>query len=220
MNINARSSPVVSFFIGIAVLMALIGINYWVFRYFCVSDPRWYLNNAAAIGIGSAFLSTVWGALDSHPSLVSAHPLKYVGTYLQLLGTATFALGTGFKGGAGSFFDVIVGALLTTIVVAIFALGVLVVAPLQYFVFLVCGAPARLALASDLRVIGREDDTQVDIKEVDAREDIPAGWQDVSFKNKPFTLTNVIVGLLAAALKLSGYDVWLDIFSSPAAGCY
>src|SRR5204863_5510738 len=102
-----------------------------------------------------------------------------VGSYLQLLGTATFALGAGFKGKAGSFVDVIVGGLLAALLVAVFALGLLVVAPLQYFVFLLCGAPARLALASDRRVIAREDNTQVEIKEVHDGEDIPAGWQDV-----------------------------------------
>ena len=58
------------------------------------SYVQWYLAYAATIGIASAFISTIWGTLDTHPGLISAHPFVYLSTYLRLVGVSVFALGT------------------------------------------------------------------------------------------------------------------------------
>ena len=206
--INADTAPISSFFIGITVLLLLIGANHWLFeRLFCVTYLQWYLGNAAVIGIGSAVFATVWGVLDDHPEVISAHPMRFAGAYFRLIALFLFALSNGLRGPSEApNFDSIVGMLLTAIVALVVVIGIVVVAPLQYFVFLVCGAPGRLMLRSDRRVLLREGDRTTEVQEVSDRDEIAVGWRDISFKSKPFTLTNLIVILLAAILKFTGFD--------------
>lgn len=209
---NFSKSPLPSFFVGIAVVLVLIAANHWLFAtYFGTSYVQWYLAYAATIGIASAFISTIWGTLDKHPGLISAHPFVYISTYLRLVGVSVYALGTNIRGNIAKtapapVLDQIVGGLLALILGVVFALGVLVIVPLQYFVFLVCGAPGRLVLRSDRRPIAQVADRKWEVDEIDQDREIPAGWHDVSFSGKPFTLTNLFVVLLTSALKLTQLD--------------
>jgi hypothetical protein len=213
--INARSNPISSFFIGLTGLLLLIALNHWLFaQFFKPSYLQWYFSNAAAIGIGSAVFSTIWGVLDEHPEVISAHPMKFAGAYMRLIGTYLFALSINIKPTPGERsaapdFDSIAGVLLWAILAAVIILGLLVVGPLQYFVFLICGSPGRLVSRSDRRVILHETNDKTELREIRDGETVPPDWQDISLRNKPFTLTNVIVGLLAGVLKLAGLDTVL-----------
>lgn len=217
MEIKARrglvdSNPISSFFIGIAGLLLLIGLNHWLFaQFFKPPAPtylQWYFNNAAAIGIGSALFSTIWGQLDEHPEVISAHPVRFVAAYMGLLGMYFFAFNTNLKGGSSEApdFDSVVGLLLSAILMVVILVGLLVIGPLQYFVFLLCGSPARLLLRSDLRLISLETNNHTELRQIRNGEEVPAGWQDISLRKKPFTLTNVITLLLAGVLKLFEFD--------------
>ena len=74
-----------------------------------------------------------------------------------------------------------------------------VIAPAQYFVFLICGAPARLARRSTLRVYARYENGHLDWDD-DRQKDDPApggSWWDASLIDKPVTLTSAFsAGLL------------------------
>jgi len=218
--INARTNPISSFFVGFAGLLLLVLLYRWLFTHFFkdITYLQWYFKNAAAIGIGSALLSTVWGVLDEHPDLISAHPMKFMAAYFELVGGYCFSASLGIapssKGAreelyvsraAAELFDSIVGSLLWAILVIIIIVGVLVIGPLQYFVFLICGAPARVVLQSKRRLILRENNATTELKEIHDGDDVPADWKDISIQNKPFTLTNVIVALLGVVLKLTGF---------------
>jgi hypothetical protein len=75
-----------------------------------------------------------------------------------------------------------------------------VVAPLQYLVNLVAGAPARLALASGSRVWYRVAPHTIAVDEVKADADPPKGAVEAGFSAKPVTFTAVVAaGLLALA---------------------
>ena len=215
--INAATNPISSFFLGFAGLLLLVALNHWLFARFFKDTGylQWYFSNAAEIGIGSALFSTIWGVLDEHPEAISAHPMKFVGAYLRLLGKYFLSLSSNIRPTstqgtdtlesiAAELFDSIVGTLLWAILLVVIVLGLLVVGPLQYFVFLVCGAPGRLVSRSDRRLLLHETNDKTDLQEIRESQAVPADWTDISLKKKPFTLTNVIVGLLGGVLKLTG----------------
>jgi hypothetical protein len=80
-------------------------------------------------------------------------------------------------------------------------LWVIIVVPLQYFVFLVCGAPARMFHQSDYRAITAVEGRALKINYVKKSEETPNGWQDASLGIEPVTLTNLLSILFFAAVK-------------------
>jgi hypothetical protein len=206
--INAESNPISSFFIGFVGLLLLIAFYHWLFKqFFETTYLEWYFDNAAAIGIGSAVFSTVSTSLDENPAVISAHPMKFAGAYMRLVGIYFLAIRgnvrpTSTERSKAPDFDSIVGMVLVAVLGIVIVLGLLLIGPLQYFVFLFCGSPARFLMQSDKRVILNESGDE--LRELDNKQNLPSNWQDISIKKKPFTLTNVIVGLVAAVLKLGG----------------
>lgn len=133
---------------GIALLdllvFALVGLAY----------PAWYLANGGLLSLGVPILSAVGIDLNRRYGLISAHPLYFLGAWVQialdwsniweptsakpryLAGTRSVLLDRAFSAA--------LGRLLGFGLVAWF----LVAGPPQYVLNLVCGAPARSALAS------------------------------------------------------------------------
>jgi hypothetical protein len=86
-------------------------------------------------------------------------------------------------------------------VLASFAWLVLV-APLQYFLFLVCAAPSRIVLRSNYRLYAKVDGPMFYYAEMKPDAPEPTlGW-DASMRQKPVTMAN---GFGAAVLFLLGY---------------
>jgi hypothetical protein len=80
-------------------------------------------------------------------------------------------------------------------------LWIVLVIPLQYFVFLICGAPARYFRSTDyLAIIGKEDQ-KLTIKYIQNSAEPPEGWQVASLGIEPFPLTNLLSILFFEALK-------------------
>src|SRR5205807_9487620 len=96
-----------------------------------------------------------WGKLDNQTGLVSANPLDYFGACLQLVGLPLRVFGGHcLKKNQLRPLSILDFLFLLPLLLAflIAAFGwLLLIAPLQYFVFLVCGAPARIALTSNFR---------------------------------------------------------------------
>jgi hypothetical protein len=78
----------------------------------------------------------------------------------------------------------------------------LVIAPLQYFVILVLGVPARVFLNSGVKMIAKFDDTNLKYEELPKEKEVPKGWMDVSYSNKPVTFTNALITLTFAIIKI------------------
>lgn len=155
------------------LLPGLLALDWAVFRYLLGADYlAWYLANGALVAVGTAFVSRVWEAVEGlGRPLVSADPVAYVGACLQIVGVAVFVAGsavvspaTGGSRPDGERFrlDSLVGPfdtlsnLLVTVAVLGLVLGwLLFVAPANYLVTLVAGAPAREYLRHpDQRVVG------------------------------------------------------------------
>lgn len=143
----------------------LLVFDWAVFRYLLGTDyVAWYLANGALIGLGTAFVSGIWETVDDlGRSLVSADPVAYYSACLGSAGTFALVAGTAIKSAtpddrsSGERFrlDAVVAPLdgLSNLLVTVAVVGVvlgwlLFVAPANYLVTLVSGAPARAHLRS------------------------------------------------------------------------
>ncbi len=206
---------------GLAVLVTLFLIDQWVFsKLFGLNYWRWYLTNGALISLVSPIAFKAWGDLaDKHIGLLSPNPYIYLAACVQVVGLPVYSLGTQLvkqKKPANmttpiddletrrkrlSIFDLLVTFLWIPIMLAAILLWFVIVAPLQYIVHLVCGAPARFMVNSDRVPIARLAGSQLHAGEVSRKETQPAGWEDASISRRPFSLTNMLAAILLWALR-------------------
>lgn len=156
-----------------ALVPGLLALDWAVFRYLLGTDyVAWYLANGALIAVGTAFVSRIWESVESlGRPLISTDPVAYYGACLQIVGVAAFVVansGTsstaeGPPVGTERFrldalvkpLDGLLNALLMVIVFGLAIGWLLFVAPANYLVTLVAGAPARqYRRYPDKRVIG------------------------------------------------------------------
>jgi hypothetical protein len=201
-------APVLSHLLGFAVLAALIAIDRWLFSELLGGDYLgWYRANADRLAFTLALAAIVWGdEMERHTGLISTNPLHQLGAYSQLMGVTLFTLGTAFRpsrkaGARASAFDVLLALPLLVLFVAAVLAWLLFVAPLQYFVQMICGAPSRVALAGDRRTIAGWDGVKLATKEIARAEETPAGWWGSVFASKPVKLTSAFATMLMIALK-------------------
>jgi hypothetical protein len=193
-------------FLGLAAICLL---NSLIFHKFLGRGWRgyldWYISAGPFIGLAQVAFAISWQALDKNTDLVSSDPLKYIGSCFWLVGLPINAFGGHLK--AKNYhrvnpWDVIVAMpLIIMFVLAAFA-WLLLIAPPQYFLFLVCGAPSRVALNSNYRLRAELADNI--LKFVEPKPDEPepkTGW-DASMRDKPVTMANAFG---AVVLFLVGY---------------
>ena len=204
--------------IGLALLGALAAIDTVAFRVAFDSSYRdWYLRNGALIGIVFGFVTVAWGDLNRLTGLVSAHPLEYFRSCTALGSLPSIALAASLRpsrtptSGAEHearprsmpVVDVLLDMLFCVGFVLAFVAWLVVVAPLQYLVTLVAGAPARVALASSVRAWSRITPDGIDVEETAKSEGLPEGATESGFSAKPVTFTaGVATALLFVASKL------------------
>lgn len=165
----------------------------------------WYVSAGPFIGLALVAFGAAWGALDNNAALVSAHPFTYIRACSRLAGLPIFAFGGHLRSrnhDGLSFWDVLLGIpLIALFVVASFG-WLLLIAPLQYFLFLVCGAPSRIALRSRYRLHAYVEGETLAFREMATNEPKPdTGWE-ASMRDKPVTLANAFG---TAALFAIGY---------------
>jgi hypothetical protein len=204
----------------IRVVLLLIGlisvclINYWLFRRLFGSNYlRWYVSAGPFIGLATAAFAAAWGKLDNNTGLVSAIPLDYIGACLQTAGLPIVAFGghpqSKYQLRKVPGWDHLFGLPLVLAFVIAALAWLLLIAPLQYFVFLICGAPSRMAMTSKYRLYARLDDWKVKYEERTVNDPPPTNdpppakeWWDASMADKPVTLANAFS---AATLFLVGW---------------
>lgn len=192
---------------GIATIVALLAIDGWVFTtWFNTTYFKWYLETGASIGLVSSIASMAWGDMEKNTGLISAHPLAYMGSCLQLVGLPIYTLGTHLRSNKGepraiSIFDTILAILLLLVLVGVMLIWLVVIAPPQYFVFLICGAPGRIFLQSKRQPIAQLKGTQLTVTEIGSDEKIPEGWWSASISSKPVAITNLFASLFFLIVK-------------------
>lgn len=206
---RARLGVVSMSLIGWAGLLAVVAANATVFALLGGNYFTWYLNSASVIALVFSALS-LGVSLDAFPMLISAEPLGY---FMGLLDVG----GDVYRGQAspisrrrtdGELRDLPEGAVVcswyrsvwlddllayvfTWFVVLMFYAWVFVVAPLQYWVNLVTGAPARAAMASAETVWMTQDGT-LSIYTAGKKANRPEGSREVSFGANPVTTTALL----------------------------
>jgi hypothetical protein len=168
----------------------------------------WYLKNGVLIGFVTTIASLVWGDINRQNGLISSHPLDYLGSCLQVAGLPLIVLGAHMRknkipGASSSPFDILLMIPMLLILLLLICGWLLVIVPLQYFVYLICGAPARVFSKSDRRVSANINSGHVDWKEMSPSDEVPAGWWDASLSGKPVAVTNLFVAMLLFGLKLA-----------------
>lgn len=140
--------------VGWPILAGIALLDLLAFGFLGVSYPAWYLANGGLLSLGVPILSAVGIDLDRRYGLISAHPLYFVGAWVQMAADWSniwepttveprFLAGTRVVG-LDRLISWVLARVLGVGLVALF----LVAGPPQYVLNLVCGAPARSALAS------------------------------------------------------------------------
>ena len=81
-----RRQRILGVLFGLAALVGLVLLNELVFRASLDTDyPRWYLDNGAAIGFVFTLITLAWGDINRNRLLISASPLEYAASWLELL---------------------------------------------------------------------------------------------------------------------------------------
>jgi len=153
--------------VGLVVLLAIAAFNYLWLGALGVD----YIDSYLQDGFQAALLFTIVGyaiSLDTRRGLIAVHPALYAAEAFTLLSGVSASVGTLFgsprseralaKDGLeflGRRFrpervDLVVTWLFTLSFGAAMLAWMVLIAPLQYWVNLVCGAPAREALASSM----------------------------------------------------------------------
>lgn len=197
-----------------ASIPLLVAFNYLWFRQLGSNYLTWYLNSGALIGVVTAVFATAWGDMDKNVLLISPRPSRYISGCLLVvslpfisIGTQIESLGGRISGSSGQpksmgmVFDALI--MLPFLIALIFLIvsWFIVIAPLQYFSFLICGALPRSLLQSPLRVIAHTSGASYDTKQIPEDAPLPEGWWDASLSRKPVTLTAALSSLLTFGLR-------------------
>lgn len=197
-------------FAGLGILLALLAIDHWIFiTWFNTTHLKWYLTTGASISLVTSIASMAWGDMvEQHTGLISSNPLDYIGSYLQLVGLPIYASGAQLesnkeeKSSVGLLSSILFVLFLDLILTGALILWLVIIVPPQYFVYLICGSPARAMSQSKTRVIARLTGTRLDIKKISSDEkEIPVGWWDASINRKPIAMTNLYAWLLFFIVK-------------------
>ncbi len=92
--------------------------------------------------------------------------------------------------------DVLLAILFSFAFILLFVLWMLVIAPLQYLVNIVAGAPARRALASPLRASFRSTPGMVIVAATPKKRDLPEGATESRFSTSPVAFTSAVASAL------------------------
>ena len=92
--------------------------------------------------------------------------------------------------------DVLLAIVFSFAFILLFAAWILVIAPLQYVVNLVAGAPARRATASPVRAWFRSTSRKLIVGVGPKREDLPEGATESRFSTSPVAFTAVVASAL------------------------
>jgi hypothetical protein len=179
----------------LASLGAAVALDYAAFRFlFEMNYFRWYLAGGPLIATVLVGVSKALD-LDKDPNRVSADPNLYSGAWFYKQGKDLLRLAEIVRARGANAFDEI-GATISAVAMALIGIAWLVlVAPIQYFVTLLTGAPARVALHGTTSLRPREKGTPTAIDR--DREEAQPGTQFFGlFATNAVTMTSALTAAL------------------------
>lgn len=187
-------------FIGLVGICVINSFLFKIFGFGWRGYLELYVKAGPFIALALVAFGAAWETLDNNPGMVSSNPSDYISACKRLAGLPFFAFGGhlisyGKQLSSGQYhrfnlWDLIVGVpLIGCFVLASYA-WLWFVAPLQYFLFLVCGAPSRIAMYSQYRLHADRHGDAFKYYELKPDAEQPkTGW-DASIRNKPVTMAN------------------------------
>jgi hypothetical protein len=97
--------------------------------------------------------------------------------------------------------DSLIFIVFAVLMLVIFLSWIIIVVPIQYFFILFLGGPARIYLASPVKVLARFNHTQLETKEIPWEEKKPDDWMDLSMANKPVSFTYALIALALVVVR-------------------
>lgn len=196
--------------IGLAAFVGLIAADELVLRALFGTDyVGWYLANGVIVSFVVTVATLAWSDLNDLPGLISAHPLEYAAAHVALcvLPSQSLAAILAPRGATRSqtapiglpVLDAILTAAVTVVLLAAFAVFILVVAPIQYFVYLIAGAPGREACASPERAWYSIRAREILVESGSRSAELPAGAEESAYTARPVTLTAAIASAILFA---------------------
>jgi hypothetical protein len=202
--------------IGLAIILSLAAFDQWAFStWLKTSYLNWYLRNGALMSLIFTIVSLSVGNLNKYTDLISRRAHIYLAAYMRLISITLMAAAgvpkeqrdqKGPERRPYYLSQTLVGLLETLISVPIVfgLIGLLVawlviVAPLQYFIFLICGAPIRIGVfqVTERTIVN----AMGDVRRFDKDSEIPNGWWEVGFHDKPIAVTNLIAALFLSIVR-------------------
>ncbi len=203
--------------IALSAIVLLIAGNYLVFRALENDYLRWYVRNGATIGAITALLAIAWGELDKNTRLISPNPRYYVAACLIVVALPIIVLGNQLQSvgqlmqdrskklslaGLALLLDAILMLPFLLVLFGLLVLWFLVIVPIQYVLFSVCGSLPRALLQSPNRIVARQlEGFSFQTRQTGKEENVPDGWWDASLERRPVTLTALFSSLVLLALK-------------------
>jgi hypothetical protein len=198
--------------VGLAALVGLIAADELVLRALTGTHYLgWYLANGAIVSLMVAFATLAWGDLNDLPGLISAHPLEYAAAHVTLcvLPSQSLAAILAPRGATRPeaapiglpLLDAILTAAVTVVLLAAFVGFILLIAPIQYFVYLIAGAPGREAYASPERAWYSIRAREIRVESGPRSAGLPAGADESAYTGRPVTFTAAIASALLFAIQ-------------------
>jgi len=175
--------------VTLAAIVALVAANYVVFRLFDRNYFRWYLDHGAVLALALSLVALAID-LDRDPTIIAADPSGYAAGWIAVPGETFLYLSEVVGNRAVGVLDTLFTFLYGVAFLAVACCWIAVVAPLQYFITLATGAPARGALASRRMWVKRTG--KVVSLSIGPAEKLPEGAEEVGLAGRPVTVTSTI----------------------------
>jgi hypothetical protein len=212
---------------ALVLMAALILSVYLGVRYlFGANYLSLYLRYGYFLSLGFTFVTLLFN-LDQDRDLISTHPFHYASACLRLMRGPLQAVGADFKRDTAAdhhtthqpligpvdsdvwgvvsqlaqtlmhVFDLFISGFFSIVFIIVVSVWLLFAAPLQYFIFLFCGAPARVVEKSMKKAHQALHQAETNILDVPASEITPtttvaAGAEDTVSSWKPVRITSAL----------------------------
>lgn len=210
---SARPRPVLAVFLHLGIIIGVIFLDWILFAVlFKQNFFAWFLKNGSVISLATGFLGLVWKDLKARIGLIASHPSAYYAACLQLVGVFIVSAGStgsgkprelpfdiGLNNRPSEILDNVFYTLLSLLMAVICVAWLVIAAPINYFVILIAGAPARQELRGKLVSTSVYEEKHGDrfrggagslhILDPLAEPKLAAAATPISFARDPFTVT-------------------------------
>ena len=197
-----------------ALVMAcwIWSLNWLSAKYLGKSFLLWYVEHGSELGFIQAIIYSIWDDINKRENMISVYPCLYCAEYFAFVGAFVSAIGPVVSNKRSvkivlplskpiSNLSDIIGIAILSITILIVLLWMIFIVPIQYFIFLVLGSPARLLIKAQKKAVGEQKSGikgmlgGFDIRWESTDKEISKDQFEFTFHDKPLTLTLIITGI-------------------------